>query len=167
MDVPVFTAWVIDSQYVLLAHREQQRERGHLRDLRPEDFTMDIRPLGGFLGLFSGGTGLQLPVRFAPAAAEFDYQDVEHCSWTDEQGRTVEMDLARSRLTGIRWSRQSDREHWDLIVRFDDFSDHYPFWELASAAWENLDGPGKYLWDVLACRHNPNLPARLFIPPED
>ncbi|MFC1476076.1 hypothetical protein ACFLQW_03640 [Candidatus Zixiibacteriota bacterium] len=165
MDVPIFTAWVTDSQYVLLAHRENQLERGHLRDLNPEDFTMDIRPLGGFLELFAGGSSIRLPESFNSAAPAFDGTDLKKITWADDLGRIVEFDLSKSRLKRIEWNKDNNGEQWELAVRFGRFSASYPYWELESAHWENHNGPGKYFWDVLARRYNPNLPDRLFIPP--
>ncbi len=165
MDVPVFTAWVADSQYVLLAHRENQIDRGHLRELNPEDFTMDIRPLGCFLELFAGGSSVRLPDSYDPADPGFDGTDPKDFRWADEQGRTIELDLYKSRLKRIEWIKNNNREHWELSVRFGSYSASYPYWELQSARWENRNGPGKYFWDVLARKYNPDLPERLFVPP--
>lgn len=165
MDVPVFTAWVVDSQYVLLAHRENQVERGHLRDLNPEDFTMDVRPLGGFLELFAGGSGIRLPDSYDPEDPGLRSTDPGDFVWADNHGRAIEMDLDKTRLKRIKWTKNGNGERWELAVRFGQFSDKYPYWRLESARWENRNGPGKYFWEILERRYNPSLPERLFIPP--
>jgi hypothetical protein len=141
MDVPVFTAWVADSHYV------------------------DIRPLGCFLELFAGGSSVRLPDSYDPADPGFDGTDPKDFRWPDEQGRTIELDLHKSRLKRIEWIKNNDSEHWELSVRFGRYSASYPYWELQSARWENRNGPGKYFWDVLARKYNPDLPERLFVPP--
>jgi hypothetical protein len=167
MDVPVFTAWVADSQYVLLAHRENEIVRGHLRTLNPAEFTLDIRPIGGFLELFAGNSGIQLPdsADFNPAGG-LD-ADLRKYLWVDDLGRHIEMDLDRSRLKEIIWERQEADNDWVLTVRYGRFNSMYPFWDLLSAHWDNRRGPGQYDWEVLAQKYNPDLPERLFLPPDD
>ncbi len=166
MDVPVFTGWVIDSNYVLVLHRERETLRGHLRDLEPEDFTLDIRPFGGFLRLFAGGVSALLPERLSANDLARAKHDPEHFTISDEQGRVMELDLWRSRLKSVTWRDETPGNRWVFRVDYDDFSQAYPFWRLESADWENLSGPGIYEWEVLAEKYNPTVPERLFIPPD-
>jgi len=167
MDAPVFTAWVADSQYVLLAHSENEITRGHLRTLNPEDFTIDVRPLGGFLELFAGDNGVRLfsaEDPLSPGVARGNRRDFV---WIDDLHRRIELDLDRLRLKGIVWEKRDSDESWELNVRFGRFTRDYPYWELLSAGWENHQGSGKYDWEVLARKYNPDLPEQLFIPPGD
>ena len=165
MDIPVFTAWVVDSQYVLLEHRGGQTQTGHLGDLRLEESPINVRPFAAFWKLFAGGCGVSLPDSFVAHDSAFRRTDRKNFVLGDDEGRTLIMGLQKCRLKRIEWRTNGPEADWDLQVRFGRFADRYPFWELRSARWINREGPGEYEWEVLAQRYNHDLPDRLFIPP--
>ncbi len=166
MDVPVFTGWVADSNYALILHREHETIYGHLRDLDPEDFTLDIRPFGGFLRLFAGRISGLLPTALTKEQLLRARQDPGEFVVRDDVGRSIELDLTRQRLESIVWRNDTPGNRWVFAVEYGSHSDSYPYWRLKEARWENLDGPGRYDWDILAEKYNPELPERLFLPPE-
>jgi len=165
MDIPVFTAWVADSAYVLLEHRKGRTTGGYLREFESDEFAVGIRQFGAFLRLFTGGCGISLPDSFDVYNPGFLNTGRKDFVWADGEGRTVHMDLRKGCLKRIEWVGTDPGARWDLQIKTGRFSDDYPFWELRSARWENKDGPGEYRWEILAQKYNPSLPQRLFIPP--
>ncbi len=165
MDIPVFTAWAADSQFVLLAHREDRYFRGHLDDLALEDFMVDARSFSGFLELFSGGCGVVLPDTLDPFYSSWDKITTRELVFRDRQGRSFTLDWRNARPKKIEWEYRDSLSAWDLNITFGKYSDTYPFWQLKSASWENRNGPGMYRWEILQQKYNPDLPDRLFDPP--
>lgn len=165
MDIPAFTAWVTGSDYVLLEHRGGDIRTGRLGDISFDEFLVDARPFGAFLGLFAGGCGVSLPDSFDTYDPGFLKTERKDFVWTDGESHTIFLDLQKGRLKRIEWMNKDPRVRWNLWVRLGRFSDRYPFWELRSARWENKGGPGEYRWEVLAQKYNPDLPDQLFTPP--
>jgi len=166
LDVPLFTAWVVDSNFTLVHHREAVTESGHLRDLRLEEMPIDARPFAVFWELFAGGPGLALPDSFVAGDPHFPKTDRKNFIVTDLNGRSLVLDIGKSRVKRLEWDEGDGDGGWEMEVRMGRHKDEYPFWELRSARWVNRDGPGAYQWEVLAQRYNHELPERLFIPPE-
>ena len=127
---------------------------------------LDAHSFSGFLELFSGGCGVVLP----------DTLDQFHSSWKkitsselifhDWQGRSFTLDSRNARPKKIEWEYRDSLRSWDLDIAFGRYSEKYPFWRLKSARWENRDGAGIYRWEILQQKYNPDLPDRLFDPPD-
>jgi hypothetical protein len=167
LDVPLFTAWVVDSIFVLIHHREGITESGHLRDLRLDEMPIDARPFGAFWELFAGGPGIALPDSFIAGDPRFLKTERKDFIVADLDGRSLVVDVGKSRVKELRWKNEDHENDWELEVQMGRFEDEYPFWELRSARWVNLEGPGEYRWEILAQRYNHELPDRLFVPPEE
>jgi len=165
LDVPIFTAWILDSIYTLVHHREGITESGHLRDLRLEEMPIDARPFAVFWELFAGGPGMALPESYIDGDPHFSKLDRKDFIVSDLNGRSLVLDVGKSRVKRLEWDENDSDGGWEMEVQMGRYKDEYPFWELRSARWVNLDGPGKYQWEVLAQRYNHELPERLFIPP--
>ena len=167
LDVPVFTAWVVDSQFVLVDHQEGRTRSGRLDEFWAEEVSEDMPSFGTLLALLSGGCGVRLPDSIhVDDLASRDMNPADFAI-VDDAGRTLVLDVRKSRLKRILWQDAEKGERVDGEVRFGGFSDGYPFWKLHSGRWVNPHGTGEYRWEVLAQKFNHELPEHLFTPPTE
>ena len=165
LDVPVFTMWVVDSQFVLLDHEQGRTRRGKLGEFWTDDVSANMPSLDMFLGLLSGGCGIRLPDSINADGQFVHGTSLSEITLYDGSGQLLVADLQRGCVKRLAWSDDGGRIEGE--VRFGEFTEEYPFWQPRAGYWNEPGSQGVYRWEVLARKFNHELPERVFTPPAE